>query len=126
MVWPLYSLVATAFSESIVILQTGSTTFMIPPRSGVGRLEKTLVPRPAPTAHRATSPAALQTGRDGLHGDSQPRALGLALRTDQDDAGDTLTLDALHVPTRTHRLLNARQPPVTVPAAPLAGRADGV
>jgi hypothetical protein len=28
----LYSLVAAAFSESIVILQTGSTTFMEPPR----------------------------------------------------------------------------------------------
>jgi hypothetical protein len=33
MVCPWYSLVATAFSESMVILQTGSTTFIVPPVS---------------------------------------------------------------------------------------------
>ena len=47
-----------------------------------------------------------------------------ASRADQDDAGDALTLDALHVPTSAHGLFYPRQAVITVPTTPLAGRAD--
>jgi len=52
--------------------------------------------------------------------------LNLATRANQDDAGDTFALHALHVPTAADGFLNARQPVIAVPAAALACGADGV
>jgi hypothetical protein len=48
----------------------------------------------------------------------RPRAL--ALRANQNNAGDTFALYALYVPTCGQGIVDVRQPPVTKPAVPLA------
>ena len=50
--------------------------------------------------------------------------LELAQWANQDDAGDTHTVDALHIPTVAQGFLRAWQWMVAVPAAPLARGAD--
>lgn len=63
-------------------------------------------------------------GSGGLAG-LQAGRLGLAARADQNDGRDAFALDALHVPAGAHGFLGMRQTMVAIPAAALAGRADG-
>src|ERR1035441_10864497 len=62
-------------------------------------------------------------GQGTLRGDHFLR-LELAQWANQDDAGDTHTVDALHIPTVAQGFLRAWQWMVAVPAAPLARGAD--
>jgi len=100
----------------MVILQTGSTTFMAPP--GTRARRETGAGASASGVAHAQREAAQELIL------TQFRSLPQAGRADENDAGDAHTFYALNVPAGANRLHGARQFQIAVPAAPFSGRAD--